>query len=231
MPPKDAAKWARAHAVQKQQLKGAEAAAVGRPLRVPKGMWKRGGGKAGKTANTTTHFESAYQNWVKGRDRALAGGYLSSREEESYWCRFAYYSTLQVLELLGDAVDRKLVPPHVTPPDDSDFAKGDEVSAAVTSLSLVRQPVVAIPETWTKEDDESADTYLDRLNELLLAGHQPPPEALLQNPLRTLRRALRNVSMGAVQHTVDDATWEWANNLFDEGWTVENGAFKRRAAS
>jgi hypothetical protein len=112
----DPKKWARAHTVLKQQLDGALQAAMRTPLRVPKGAWRRGGGRAGTTASSVTHMEAAHTNFVRGRDRALGGGFLTARESESYWCKFGYYSTLSVLELLGDRVDTALIPTPVPAP-------------------------------------------------------------------------------------------------------------------
>lgn len=98
-----------------QGLQGALAAAENRKLRVPGGMWKRGGGKKGKTASETTHYEAAYRNFERGRTRALKGGYLTSKEQESYWMRFGYYSTLSVIDLLGDTLVEAVAPtPELT---------------------------------------------------------------------------------------------------------------------
>src|SRR5438552_3722014 len=102
----DDQKWVRAYTTLKQQLDGAEAAACGRGLRVPKGMWKRGGGKKG---SDVTHYEAAHTNFAKGRTRAIAGGYLKAKEAESFWFRFGFYSTINLLELLGDRVDTALI--------------------------------------------------------------------------------------------------------------------------
>jgi hypothetical protein len=153
---KSAEEWSRAFEARKQQLMGAEAAAYGRSLRVPKGMWKRGGGKAGKTASDETYFEAAYRNFAKGRDRAFAGGYLSSREEESYWFRFGYYSTITVLDMLGDRADKALLPEHVESPAnvddpeefDEDFlndATPEEVHAFAVKRGLVKPGSTSMP--------------------------------------------------------------------------------------
>jgi len=86
--------------IMEQQLKGAEDAMLGRPCRVTKGMWKRGGKtKAGSPDDT--HYEAAYRSWCRGRSRAYANERLTVHETRSPWCLRGYYCTLAVMDHVG----------------------------------------------------------------------------------------------------------------------------------
>lgn len=86
MTPQEAAKQARtAYKILQQQTSGADDARLGRPKKVLNDMVRRADGK--------TFYETAYDNYVVGRDLRLAGRWLKDRDRKSKYRVLGYNET------------------------------------------------------------------------------------------------------------------------------------------